>query len=527
MCSRTSTTSKSLLIFLVSASQYLCDNQSPGLQPFPLENFPSSVSVNFSSYENWAGEVKTQAWIAYPENAAQILELANWARNASIKLRPSGNRHSWAPLTVAGNSEKALVVDTTRYLNKMGIISSKPGDSSFWAEPGLSVISILAQLETANLSLASFPAVGEISIGGVLAVGAHGLGIASQGKPSGHTFGALSNLVIELTAVVFDPISDSYILKNFHRSDPETKAFLINFGRSFITNITLRAGPLVQLNCESVFQFSTEFAYAPTKAPDSMAWFHDIYSRVEIFYIPYYNLVWVLKFNMSAEKPPEAIHVTKPYNFGNNFFKPDFQNSLNIWGTPKDTLLFFHPDSERFSDGSWTIVTSQGNAQNVIHNSFRLFEEARTIFDNVSEYILEMRFVTVDDPSDVGIKGAESPGLGHFHPIEGRPDMNIVVVIEITSTKIVTTPEGQMLLEFLTAYEKKLFKYFNDGEAIVRLEWAKGWGFSNKGPNTNAEILAGVKKLGKFGPLKYSVDILNKYDPFRVFTSKFTDFILE
>ncbi|CAG7785162.1 unnamed protein product [Allacma fusca] len=183
---------------------------------------------------------------------------------------------------------------------------------------------------------------------------------------------------------------------------------------------------------------------------------------------------------MSTEKPQEAVHITESYNFGNNFFNPD-SKFFEYLGGPKR----MHSDSERFSDGSWTIVTSPGNAQNVIHHSFRLFEETRTIFDDVSEYVLEM------------------------------------------STKIVTTPEGQMLLEFLTSYEKKLFKYFNDGEAIVRLEWAKGWGFSNKGPNTNAEVLARVKKLGKFGPLKYFVNILNKHDPFRVFTIKFTDFILE
>ncbi|CAG7825351.1 unnamed protein product, partial [Allacma fusca] len=127
--------------------------------------------------------------------------------------------------------------------------------------------------------------VGEISIGGVLAVGAHGLGIPSDGKPSGHAFGALSNLIIELTAVVFEPISDSYVLKHFHRSDPEAKAFLINFGRSFITNVTLRA--FVHLHCQSIFPFPSEIVFATSKEPNSMAWFQDTHSRVEVFHVPY------------------------------------------------------------------------------------------------------------------------------------------------------------------------------------------------------------------------------------------------
>ncbi|CAG7835693.1 unnamed protein product [Allacma fusca] len=199
-----------LLIFLFLVPNYFCeDNTRNDIRPVPLINFPNSVKVEYTNFRNWAGETNIQTWIAYPESPDQILQLANWAKENSMKIRPCGLRHSWSRLVTEKGFDNVVLVDTTKHLNKMGIISSTPGNASFWAEAGLSMVSILEQLESSNLSLASVPTTGDVSIGGVVAVGGHGLGIptANDKKPLGHTFGSISNLVIEFTAVVFDSTS--------------------------------------------------------------------------------------------------------------------------------------------------------------------------------------------------------------------------------------------------------------------------------------------------------------------------------
>ncbi|CAG7822132.1 unnamed protein product, partial [Allacma fusca] len=231
-------------------------------------NFPLHIPVNFTDYRNWAGEIHKESWIAYPENSDQILELTNWARHHGFKVRPSGSKHTWAPLTIQQNdypSEMVLVIDTTRHLTKMKVISTQPGHSVFWAETGIKFFEVLEKLEESNLGIGSFPNVKGPTLGGILAVGGRGVGSygANESSPPDHSFGSVSNLVISLTAVVYNPVFDSYVLQEFHRSHPEAKAFLVHLGRAFITNVTMRAGPLLNYTLNSRADFKPEIFFGP------------------------------------------------------------------------------------------------------------------------------------------------------------------------------------------------------------------------------------------------------------------------
>jgi hypothetical protein len=70
-------------------------------------------------------------------------------------------------------------------------------------------------------------------------------------RPPGTTYGSLSNLVLRLTAVVWDPDAGAYVTRSFERTDPDCAALLTNLGRAFLTEVTLLAGPLARLRCVS------------------------------------------------------------------------------------------------------------------------------------------------------------------------------------------------------------------------------------------------------------------------------------
>ncbi|CAG7835695.1 unnamed protein product [Allacma fusca] len=161
---------------------------------------------------------------------------------------------------------------------------------------------------------------------------------------------------------------------------------------------------------------------------------------------------------------------------------------------------------------------------------FQLWKDTRKeVGADPNFFAVEMRIVSIDDPEDVGIVGAESPAFGQFHPVQGRPDMNVAVVVEIASSDILNLPGDEIFLKFLITYEKKLMEYFRSGdgeEAVLRVEWSKGWGFSDKGPNTDRAILKCEKEHGKVGPWDFAIDVLKKYDPWGIYASNLTDMIL-
>jgi FAD/FMN-containing dehydrogenase len=70
------------------------------------------------------------------------------------------------------------------------------------AQTGITMEALLTALENAGLGVTATPAPGDVTLGGVLAIGGHGTAIPAVGEQptAGHTFGSLSNLILSLTA---------------------------------------------------------------------------------------------------------------------------------------------------------------------------------------------------------------------------------------------------------------------------------------------------------------------------------------
>src|SRR5689334_2428340 len=149
--------------------------------PAPAD-FPAGVEHYRQSYRNWAGELRADdVWTAVVRTAQDVVTLANWAHRHGFALRPQGFRHGWAPLTLTAGTGCAscVVLVDTRRLNAMelGGPGAEPGSATVRVEAGAGLEALLGFLEAAGYGLTATPAPGDLSVGGALAVDAHGTAV--------------------------------------------------------------------------------------------------------------------------------------------------------------------------------------------------------------------------------------------------------------------------------------------------------------------------------------------------------------
>ncbi|MEU4582562.1 cholesterol oxidase substrate-binding domain-containing protein [Kitasatospora aureofaciens] len=295
---------------------------------------PAGTELYQRVFENWSGEIRTdQLWTCAPRTPEEVPALADWAHANGWRLRASGYRHTWAPLTVANgtpDSARVLIVDTSRYLT--AITADSP--TTVRAQAGAGMEALLAHLADRGLGLTACPAPGDLTVGGVLAIGGHGTAAPAHGelRPDGHGYGSVSNQVVRLTAVVLDPATGRYALRTFDRAEADSAAFLVHLGRAFVTEVVLRAGADRPLRCVSRLDIPASDLFArPGTAtggggllggllgggdgPRTLADFVERDGRVEAIWFAYTDYPWLKTWTVSPTKPLAARAVDQPYNY--------------------------------------------------------------------------------------------------------------------------------------------------------------------------------------------------------------------
>ena len=161
------------------------------------------------------------------------------------------------------------------------------------------------------------PATGAPTIGGVLAIGGHGAALPAAGEPvADHVFGSVSDLVLELTAIVWDESAGAYALRTFARDEPDTAALLVSLGRTFVTDVTLRASEGQNLRCQSFVDVPVSELFAP---PGSVGRTFESYvaqaGRVEAIWYPFTNEPWLKVWSVSPDRPAPSRPVSGAYNY--------------------------------------------------------------------------------------------------------------------------------------------------------------------------------------------------------------------
>ncbi len=311
---------------------------------------PAGTELYQRVFQNWSGEIRTdQLWTCAPRTPEEVPLLADWAHANGWRLRASGYRHTWAPLTVADRTPenaRVLLVDTSRHLT--AITADSP--TTVRVQTGATMEALLAHLADRGLGLTACPAPGEITVGGVLAIGGHGTAVPAAGevRPDGHGYGSVSNQVVRLTAVVLDPATGHYALRTFDRAEADSAAFLVHLGRAFLTEVVLRAGADRPLRCVSRLDIPAAELFARPGSgsgsasgpgseggggllggvlggllggggggggPRTFADFVERDGRVEAIWFAYTDHPWLKTWSVTPTKPLGSLTVDHPYNY--------------------------------------------------------------------------------------------------------------------------------------------------------------------------------------------------------------------
>ncbi|MDF3145089.1 MULTISPECIES: cholesterol oxidase substrate-binding domain-containing protein [unclassified Streptomyces] len=532
----------------------------PAVAAQELPDFPADVALYRSAYRNWVGEITADGlWACAPADPDQVVTVVNWAWRHGWRVRARGSSHGWSPLTITQDTESdapVLLVDTASHLTGLSLESP----TSVRAGTGVTLEALLTYLEEHGLGVTAAPAPGNLTLGGALAIGAHGTAVPARGeqRSTGHTYGSLSNLVLSLTAVVWDEDSGAYVLRTYDRDEADCAALLTHLGRSLVTEVVLRAGANTNLRCVSRTDISAgELFAAPGTDGRTLASFLDRAGRVEAIWFAFTEFPWLKVWSVSPTRPLTSRHVTTPYNYpfsdsvptpvadlvgrmaseGAWYLAPVLGNaqydvaalglvatlSADIWGPSKNTLLYLRPTTLRIATNGYAVLTSRDRVQRVVAEFTAFYRERLTAYADRGRFpvngSVEIRVTGLDEAADVGVDGARTPLLSALGPRDDRPEWDTVVWLNILS--LPGTPYAEA---FLSQIERFLLRTFDGEYAMTRVEWSKGWAYTRDGAWSDGEVLGAVVP-GSFGEDVWgrAAGVLDRLDPHGVFGNAFLD----
>ncbi|MGY5116820.1 cholesterol oxidase substrate-binding domain-containing protein [Streptomyces sp. 900105755] len=528
----------------------------PAVAAAELPGFPAEVVPYRSAYRNWVGEITADGlWACAPADAGQVLAVVDWAWRNGWRVRARGSSHGWSPLTITegtGAGDRVLLVDTASRLTGLSLDS----DAAVRAGTGVTLEALLTFLEGHGLGLTAAPAPGDLTLGGALAIDAHGTAVPADGEEPvpGHTYGSLSNLVLSLTAVVWDGSAGAYVLRTFRRDEADCAALLTHLGRALVTEVVLRVGANSSLRCVSRTDIpAAELFAAPGSGGRTLDGFLRRSGRVEAIWFAFTEYPWLKEWTVAPVRPLTSRHVTSPYNypFSDNvptvvadlvgrmvsdaawYLAPVLGNaqldvaalglaatlSSDIWGASKNTLLYIRPTTLRVGANGYAVLTRRAEVQRVVHEFTAFYRERLTAYAASGRFpvngSVEIRVTGLDEASDAGVAGAQVPSLSAVRPREGADTAVWLDVLTLPGT-----PHAEAFLRELEGF---LFERFEG----ARVEWSKGWGYTESGVWSDEEVL-GTRIPESFGGAVWdaAVDTLDRLDPHRVFGNGFLDGVL-
>jgi hypothetical protein len=302
--------------------------------------FPGDIPVVQEQYQNWArGITVPNVWTCTPQNANDVVRVCNWATGAKFTVRPRGIMHGWSPLTVTNGESTAnvMLVDLTQHVNQVLQITPASGSqpARVQVQTGMTMEDLMSKLQAASggstttpgtgFGFAHIPAPGHLTVGGVLAINAHGTAVpGSPNDTLNISYGSLSNQILAFTAVVSEP-SGTYVAQSFSRTDADALAFLAHCGRAFLLDVTLQVTNNYNLRCQSMMNIDSSVLFAKqtgsTPPPQSCGDFLAQSGRIEIIWFPTFPTItwktypWLKVWSVSPQKPSGSRTVNSPYNY--------------------------------------------------------------------------------------------------------------------------------------------------------------------------------------------------------------------
>ncbi|QCT18381.1 FAD-binding protein [Jejubacter calystegiae] len=519
-----------------------------------LETFP--VSYSYSDFTNWSKEVTgSHILTCAPANQQELLAVVNWAYKNNYHVRPVGMKHNWSTLTIANgdNNSSVLLVDLTKKLTKVSI--TKEGEHGFvTAQTGIAMQTLMTELEKQKLGFYATPAPGDLTLGGVLAIGGHGTCIpaAEEALAEGGSYGSVSNSIVSLSAVVWNAQSGEYELKTFKRDDAEIAAFMVHVGRALIFEATLQVPRNRRLRCQSYVNVpAKELFAAEDSGQRTFTHFLEQCGRAEIIWFPFTENPWLKIWTLEDHYPVTAKPVNAPFNypFSDNLpvqisdlikkinngapeFTPDLGKaqmelvsiglgatlSGDLWGWSKDLLLYVKPSTLRVTANGYAIITRRDNIQRVLNDFAVKYEEMVSRYKERNSYPMngpiEVRVTGLDKARDSTVANAVTADLSAIRPVDDKPEWDTAIWLDI-----LTMPDTPDANKFYHEMETWIYSHFSGDYATVRVEWSKGWAYTDQAAWAADEVMSKEIPQSFGGSWQHARDVLDKYDPHYLFSS--------
>jgi hypothetical protein len=311
-----------------------------------IADFPTACEKRDDyKFENWDETTQCAGLVfAMPKTAGQIEAVCEWAVKYGAKVRPAGSHHNWSPITVDNVRDKDgkaavtadLVVEVgfKEHMNKViDVVPSKTGsDAVCVVQPGITIEELTDKLEKWNdgkngdigYGFVNTPGALPLTLGGMVAIGAHGNSVPVDGGAKEGEYGSFSSLVVACKAIVWDAAAKKYAEKPFSSAAGDLAPFMTNFGRCCITEFSIRVEKNYTMRCQSFFDVTKAVLFAPparnadgsvTNPEGSFAWHIGQTGRLETIAFPFTKRPWVKKWSVCPTKPAESKEVTQCDNY--------------------------------------------------------------------------------------------------------------------------------------------------------------------------------------------------------------------
>jgi Cholesterol oxidase, substrate-binding/FAD binding domain len=550
--------------------------------------FPDGIPIARGTFENWCQMIDVpNVWTCVPNTEDDVVTVCNWARQAGFTVRARGMMHTWSPLTVTQgeSTTNLLLVDTTQHLTTISVQPAGGGQPArAVVQTGATMEALMTALEgaaggggaAAGFSFAHIPAPGNLTVGGALAINAHGTAVPTGSNDDFATpYGSLSNQILAFTAVVTSPGSDVYTSKTFTRDDPDAKAFLTHCGRAFLLNVTLQIVDNYNLRCQSFMNILDTTLFAQPSggvAPaGSLGDYLDQSGRVEVIWFPPLPILgftppsypWLKVWTVEAQKPAASTAVTEPYNYGFSDNLPlevtsmlksivsgaawltpafsaafatftsnalegglGFSNATDLWGPSKNTLLYVQDATLRVTANGYAVLMKRAQVQQAVADVTTQFTTMLDSYQDDGLYPInspmEIRVTALDDPSKIVAPSAQSPVISSLSvdPVVEQAGWDVACWFDVLT--VIPDGDPQQAYRFYADFEAWLKSHFGTGFRVCP-EWSKGWAYTNSGA-WNDSMFGEIRNLFTNGRAAddtwaWEVETLARYDSAGLFTN--------
>ena len=138
---------------------------------------------------------------------------------------------------------------------------------------------------------------------------------------------------------------------------------------------------------------------------------------------------------------------------------------------------------------------------------------------------VEIRVTGLDVAAEIGRSGTAQ--LSALRPRPDHPEWNVAVWFDI-----LTVPGTPTANQFYREIEQWMLTNYSGTYATVRPEWSTGWGYTDTAAWSDATLLSttipNAYRAGQSASDNWDTakQLLNQYDPYRIFTSPLLDQLL-